>query len=248
MNETPTLLLAFFVVTLGSPTAAIAQSEPPGPIPEEAEAYTDGSIVPDDDESTGLDPRMFSVSVGTALGVSTYDTPASSATSAIAELGVRVRGLYALGVDLSVNLTGGTQASDQIPAYRHLLRLSGLVYILPLEEVSVVLLGGMGAGEAGDFMHPDGATTSYHAGIGLEVPVYDHIVVGGEYLMIVPGVGSVEASLERRFGVLRQQITSKNLPPDSASALYNAEFGGESAGDYVGPKNFELWLSLRYVF
>ena len=249
MNKTSLLSFALLGVMLVLPRPAHGQAEPPARAPTQgAEALADSPPLLDAEEGGGLDPRMFSVSVGTSLGVSTYDTPASAETSAVAELSVRLRGLYALGMDLSVNLAGGTQASDQIPAYRHLLRLSGLLYVVPLSEVSVYLLGGMGAGDAGDLMDPDGATTSYHAGIGLEVPVYDHIVVGAEYLMVVPGVRSVEASLERRFSVLRQQITGMGLPPESASALYEAEFGGETAGDYVGPRNFELRLSARYVF
>lgn len=191
-----------------------------------------------------MDPRLFSVGVGTSIGVSSRDAPGVAGVDAVAELGVRVRGLYALGAELSLNLGGGTSAADQEPAFRSLLRFSGLLYVLPLEEVSVYAMGGMGAGEASDLLDPDGVTTSYHVGLGLEVPVWEGLSLGGEYLVVLPGPASVRQSFDRRVSALQGTIDAGADP----QTVWEAEFGGEAPEDYVGMQNFEVRLSARWAF
>lgn len=195
-------------------------------------------------DARAADPRMFSVGVGTSIGVSSRQAPGAEGTDAVAELGFRVRGLYALGAELSLNLGGGSSAADQEPAFRSLLRFSGLLYLLPLEELSIYAMGGMGAGEAADFLDPNGLTTSYHVGLGLEVPIWEGLSLGGEYLLVLPGPASVRQSIDRRVSALKATVIQGAEP----QAAYQAEFGGESPTDYVGPQNFEARLSVRWAF
>lgn len=195
-------------------------------------------------DARAADPRMFAVGVGTSIGVSSREAPGAAGVDPVAELGLRVRGLYVLGAELSLNLGGGSSAADGAPAFRSLLRFSGLLYVLPLEQLSIYAIGGMGAGEAADFLDPDGLTTSYHAGLGLEVPIWDGLSLGGEYLMIIPGPASVRQSIDHRVSALKATVLD-GANPETA---YQAEFGGESPEDYVGPQNFEARVSVRWAF
>ncbi len=152
------------------------------------------------------------------------DTDQSASNrSMMGTFGLQLKILRGLGVELGY-APFGTNPQQQTrfdnPWYG-----SALIYIVPTSPVGAYLKAGVGNTGIGSLFNVGNATATYHAGGGIEVYVSNHIVLGGEFLMLVPGAS---------------QIVTGMVNTDSS--------GAHSTGYYVAPSNFRASFRASYYF
>lgn len=186
----------------------------------------------------------WGLGIGTGLGVHSSSSPNNAGDSGvIADLNVRARFLWILGLDLRFNLQDDAAFTiDDAAQYAARYRTSLLLYVVPTPVASVYIGGGIGAVEGSDLLDPRAEGASYQAGLGIEVPVTPRLALDASFMMILPGEKSVERDLDRRVDL--------ELAAYRASPTGNAPSVPTSVptGDYVSAKNFELMLRAMMVF
>ncbi len=186
----------------------------------------------------------WGLGIGTGLGVHSSASPNNPGDSGIiADLNVRARFLWILGVDLRFNLQDDDAfALDDSAQYAARYRTSLLLYIVPTPVASVYVGAGIGAVEGSDLLDPRAEGSSYQAGLGIEVPVTARLALDASFMMIMPGEKSVERDIERRVDLelaAYRASPSGNVPTIPTSV---------PTGDYVSPGNFELMMRAMMVF
>jgi hypothetical protein len=183
----------------------------------------------------------LTLGVGTAVGVNHTSAFQSSATASFnSEFNLKLKALRILGFEMSYAPTEKPLGDDDL-VFDGRLRMSVLIYVVPTRVVSGFLKFGVGANNVKDLVKPVGATSSYHAGFGLEVEVGDNFVIGGEFLFLAPGIGSVKNAIEAYAN-------------DEIDKLQNPARAGEVPAkelelkDFVSASNFRVALGAKYFF
>ena len=189
----------------------------------------------------GAESDLFAVGIGTSLGVSrTTAMGATTQSHFNTDISLRVKVLNALAVEYSYSPTESTHPANLIFDGAH--RLSGLLYIVPTSPVAAYLKFGVGAGNIDDLFEIWGASTSYHGGIGLDVDVTNNLVIGAEFLLLVPGVSSAKNVLEdlavNEVARLQDPTRRYTEPPTEVPQV----------SDFFSADNFRFAVGARYYF
>ncbi len=131
---------------------------------------------------------LFTLGVGTSLGLSRLES-AGTPAQVSGELRVRARVLLGLGGEASY--TPNPIEAGAPLVYDNILRLSGLLYVVPTSPVAGYLKLGIGAGTPQGLLSVSSRHACYHGGLGLEAHLGDHVVLGAEALVLVPGVSGL---------------------------------------------------------
>jgi len=193
--------------------------------------------------------RMIGVGFGTDVGyqqASGYRT--ESRTGLVSELDLQIDMLYVFGLELSYNVGDVLSPSDHSGlVFDARYRLSGLLYVIPTEDASMYLKGGVGGHDLGEVAQTDSIGNSYHAGAGVEIYLTEELAIAAEFLLLAPGSQSVERVLndrveavEERFGQAFSSLSTQDIR--------------EVAGDqpdmsgFLSPENFQAKLGVRLYF
>lgn len=183
---------------------------------------------------------MVTGSVGTSFGLTNSTQLNSDAGQRfVSEIQLRGRFVQVLGLELTYN-PAATGASNSALVFDSQFRLAGQIFFLPLDFMSAYLSFGVGANNMGELFSIAGDGNSYHAGVGTEFYVWDNLAVGAEWLMIVPGVRSIQKT------VVTHALTAAFPGDDAAEPA--VDVNNLSPWDFVNPKNFQLTVGVRYYF
>lgn len=179
-------------------------------------------------------------SVGTSFGVGSYhQIDNSQQTEFISEFNVRGRFGRIVGLEMAYNPAGHGVNSSQL-VFHSSFRLAGQIFFVPLEEVGVYLTMGVGANNFGELFSIASSSNSYHGGLGVEVYVWDNLAVGAEWLMLVPGIRSIQKT------VVTHALNAAIGDEQSQAQAVNVE--SLSPWDFVHPRNFQIAIGARYYF
>ena len=186
---------------------------------------------------------LFTVGLGAGLGVNN-STPlfGSTATRFTTELSLKIKTLRVFGFEFAYAPTDTVDESQAL-VFDSTYRISALLYIVPTYPVGFYLKGGLGAGKITELFTFDAPTTSYHAGAGLDIYVGEHVVIGLEYLLLLPGVGSVRETIATFANdeLRRYQERDRSQP-------YVSEAPPVGIEDFISPTNFRVQVNARYYF
>lgn len=185
---------------------------------------------------------LFTVGLGTAMGVN-RSTPLGGLpeTTFTTELSLKVKALHVFGFEFSYAPTDPAESASPV-VFDGQFRLSALLYLVPTYPVTFYVKGGIGAGAIKDLFSIDGDTNSYHAGAGLDVHIGDNLVIGAEYLLLIPGIAGVKHTLSNFANdeIKRYQSRDLNVPFDSGAP--------PELTDFISADNFRVTLSARWYF
>lgn len=182
---------------------------------------------------------LITLGGGVELGLGRFTQPDEEAGYAfIAEISVRLRLLRFLGVAFSYNAANG-DGSGQL-SFESAFRLTALLYLLPTRWVSIYVAGGLGSMDIRDVVDVMGASTSYHLGVGLEVYIRNHFAIFADYLWIVPGYASMEATIQGRLEDTAAQALSVGEAPTAEEVLPALSFW-----DFLDAGNLQVTIGLR---
>ena len=186
---------------------------------------------------------LFTVGLGAGMGVNN-STPLFGATTTnfTTELSLKIKTLHVFGFEFGYAPTDSVDQSQSL-VFDSTYRISALLYIVPTYPVGFYLKGGLGSGKIDELFQFDAPTTSYHAGAGLDIYVGDHVVIGLEYLLLLPGVGSVRESIATFANdeLRRYQERDRSQP-------YVSEAPPVGVKDFISPTNFRVQVNARYYF
>ena len=184
--------------------------------------------------------QMITAGLGSAMGVNHVSGVLTDGKSAFnLDLNLRVKAAYVLGFEFGYSPTDQRFAHEGL-VYGGQLKLSGLVYVVPTRHVSAYVKGGIEGNGFGDLFDYEGKTASYHIGGGIDIELDENWVLGIEYLMLIPGVSSVE-----------QAVT--DFVNDELIRIQSSQDVGSTptiptTDDFISGDNFRLAVSARYYF
>lgn len=187
---------------------------------------------------------IITAGVGTTLGV-THVTPLNGSSTSLFsnDFSVRMKALYVLGLEFAYSPTDGTSAGELV--FQNSLRLSGLLYIVPTPHVSAYLKGGIEGDDLGAIFSVTDPSNAYHVGGGLDIEVGSHFVIGVEFLVLIPGVTSVEGSVESYAAseiARAETLTAQGIIPTDIGA------DAPDVSDFISASNFRFTVGARYYF
>lgn len=187
---------------------------------------------------------VFGFAVGTGFGVHQSASPNNTGDDMmLADLNVRLRFLWILGFDMRFNLQNEeSTVLDDAAQYAARYRSTLMLHVIPTSVASLWIGGGLGATEGKDLFNPRAAGSSYHAGLGLEVPVAGRFVLDASFMLLIPGEKSLGRDLDRRVDLelAAYRASGNNRLPNVPSSL--------PTSDYVSLSNYELMLRAMMSF
>jgi hypothetical protein len=181
---------------------------------------------------------LVTVSVGTAFAFGQASDPRSEArSSATPDLELRLRLFHVMAFDFSYSPLDRPQANAQL-TFSSQFRASAVLYLVPLEVLGVYAKAGIGGQSLGDLATVTSPTNSYHGGGGVEVYLTDHVALGAEFLVLVPGVTSIQKAVAN--DLVRRQALVAAGGSDTDQGL--------GVGDFLSAQNFRTSVNLRYFF
>ena len=184
---------------------------------------------------------LFTAGLGTGLGMShATQIDASSEDRFVSELSVHAKLLRIVGLQFAYNFAAEDIEAERL-VFHSRLRLAAQIFFIPLDEVGVYMTGGLGAESFTDLASITAGSNSYQAGLGAEVYIDDHFTLAAEYMMVIPGVRSIQET------VLSYALKQGALT-DSGTEIAGPTMGSLSAGDFVSPANFLTTVGVRYYF
>lgn len=183
---------------------------------------------------------LFTVALGTSVGVSrTGDLRADAHESVSPSVDLRLRLFRVMGLDIGYSpLTSNDPSSTLV--YQGPLSLSAVLYLVPLSSFGLYAKAGVSGADPKDLFTLTADANAYHGGGGLEVYLGEHFAVGAEFLVLLPGLRSVEKAL------VADALRRSALRETSGAAA--AADKPLEVGDFVHGGNFKTSLSLRYFF
>lgn len=178
-------------------------------------------------------------SVGTQLGVShTQQLNEAAQADLVSELEVTMKLFRILALELAYNPAAPENAQNEL-VFHSRVRLAGQIHFIPLDVFSMYLSAGLGAQGFEGFASVTEDTNSYQGGVGAEVFIGEHMAIGAEYLMVVPGIRSIQ-----------HNIVSNALEATLGGGTEGevSQVGGMSPTDFISPSNFQTTVGLRYYF
>ena len=178
-------------------------------------------------------------SVGTQLGVShTRQIDDQAESDLVSELEVTMKLFRFIGMELAYNPAAPNNKQNEL-VFHSRLRLAGQLHLIPLEVFSMYVSAGLGAEDFTGFSSFTEDTNAYHGGLGAEVFIGKHFAIGAEYLMVVPGIRSIQ------HNVVSNALEATLGDGVSPSMTQTADL---NASDFISPSNFQATLGLRYYF
>lgn len=194
---------------------------------------------------------LFTFGLGTSMGVSRHTPLGADPKAAFSgELNMKFKMLHCLALEFAYSPVDKLQETESL-VFDSRFRLSALLYIVPTYPVNFYLKGGLGSGGFTDLFRVKGDSTSYHAGAGLDWHIGDHVVVGAEFLLLIPGVHSVTNTLStqateriaryQQYQRLNGALSASEGTPDTSSTALSVK-------DFISPNNFRVAITARYFF
>lgn len=178
---------------------------------------------------------LLTLGGGPTVGLShVVPVTGGSENSVVSEMNFRLKMLKVLGFDFNYNMTGERQVGHG-EVYSSNMRASALLYVLPLDTISLYLAAGAGASNVSDLASDTFSDKSYHGGGGMEIFVGDHMALSAEFLMLIPEVDRVV-------------VSKKPLRLDDTGVVDMGSIDGPSMKDYVSTDNFQVCFGLKYFF
>ena len=186
----------------------------------------------------------MTLGLGTGFGFTrAKDLTADSSQNGVgAEISMRLKLFRVLGAEVAMTPLGSRNDDGSDLVFDSKFRLSGLLYLVPLDVLGVYAKAGIGGQSFTDLVKLTDESNSYHAGGGLDVYVGDHVAIGAEFLVLLPGVDSVSKAL------IRKALTAEQSGPSNAGAPVNDPLAGVSMSDFVNARNFRASMNVRYYF
>ena len=185
--------------------------------------------------------QMFAASLGSSMGMNHIAGVMSHGTSAFnLDLNLRMKLAYVLGLEFGYSPTDQRFQHEGM-VYGGQLKLSGLLYVVPTRYVSAYVKGGIEGNGFEDLFDHNGSTSSYHVGVGLDIELDGHWVLGLEYLMLIPGITSVERAVQAYIDDELVRLQSAQVMPTTLPSTPGAD-------DFISGSNFRLTVSARYYF
>ncbi len=182
---------------------------------------------------------LITGSVGTQFGVThTQQLTEEAQANLVSELELTMKLFRFLGFEMSYNPAAPGTHENQL-AFHSRLRLAGQIHFIPLDVFSMYLSAGVGAEDFSGFSSLTADTNAYQGGLGAEVFIGDHVAIGAEYLMVVPGIRSIQ------HNVVSNALEATLSDDGTASVSQGADM---NAGDFVSPSNFQATMGVRYYF
>ncbi len=182
---------------------------------------------------------LLTGSVGTQLGVShTKQVETAAKSDLVSELEFTMRVLRVLAVEFAYNPTAPENLDNEL-VFHSRVRLAGHLHFIPLDVFSMYMSAGLGSENFDGFSSLTADTNSYQGGLGAEVYIGDHVAIGAEYLMVVPGIRSI------------QHNVVANALESSLGGLDNGEVSTTEqvqASQFISPSNFQATVGVRYYF
>jgi hypothetical protein len=151
---------------------------------------------------------LLTVGVGTGFGK--ISSRAGSASYA-SDLRLRVRVLKGIGLEATYNPGSvPTPTLDRVSEAK--ARLSALLFVMPTFPLGGYLKAGVAADSFAHAWNFIGDTVTYHAGGGLEVALGSHLMLGAEFLYLVPQVRAVMGSGQNGGSTQQQPATTTRSP------------------------------------
>ncbi len=187
---------------------------------------------------------MINAGVGTTMGVS-HVTPLSGGTTSSFsnDFSIRMKALYVLGLEFGLSPTDSTPTGDLV--FQNSLRLSGLIYILPTPHVSAYFKGGIEGDDLGAIFSTNDPSNAYHLGGGIDIELGHNVVLGLEFLVLIPGKNSVEKSVESYVNGEADRVAAL-----AAQGIVPTDVGADApeVSDFISASNFRFTLGARYYF
>lgn len=185
---------------------------------------------------------LFTAAVGTQLGMSHgTQLDASSDDRFVSELVLHARLVRVVGLQLAYN-AAASDAEEERLVFHSRLRLAAQIFFVPLEDWGLYLTGGLGADGFTDLASITADSNSYQGGLGGEVYIGEHFAISAEYMMVVPGVRSIQET------VLAHALKEEALTDETGSSHQGPSTSNLGAGDFVSPANFQATVGARYYF
>jgi len=193
---------------------------------------------------------ILTIGVGAGVGYRHAAGPGQTAAMEfVNQANVRLKMLWILGADLSVDLakdTELTEASTDNLRYAAKMRLTALFYPIPTDVFELYLGMGLGAGKKEELFSVTSPGNSYHIGGGFEIHLNDHFTIDASFYMVVPGYASLKTHVEQLAYQIadetNQNVQNGNTPPPST--VDDLPLPDITVGDYITPTNYELMIRI----
>ncbi len=172
--------------------------------------------------------------VGAGIGIHKAGGPDEKANTAFMnQANLRFKFLSVLGFDYSIDLSHDGELvtpSDDELHYQAKMRMTALIYPYNGKEVAFYFGAGIGGGKLGELFQTSAAANSYHAGIGFEFHLGEHLSIDTSFMLVAPGSRSVEnvavARVEAALAAGDDNAINKLSAPglDDFISLQNNEF------------------------
>jgi len=137
---------------------------------------------------------IVTAGAGIGVGIHKAGPPNGDAQTAfVNQVNLRLKGLYILGIDLAYDLSHNdklTTPSDDLQ-FQAKMRLTALVYPYAGEHMAFYLGCGVGGTSASETFAMKGDGLSYHAGVGFEFHLADHMSIDMSLMFVAPGMRSI---------------------------------------------------------
>lgn len=180
---------------------------------------------------------VVTLGVGGGIGIHEASAPdAKAETAFLNQANVRLKLLYFLGVDFAYDLSrseGLREAVEGKLQYKAKMRLTAMLYPYSGDTVAFYLGVGVGGTKMSELVKFDQAGNSYHAGIGMEFHLADHVSIDASFFLLVPGLKSIESNTVARV----EAALAKG--GDTLSKMQ-----APGVDDYLSLKNHEFMIRL----
>lgn len=134
--------------------------------------------------------------------------------------GMQLKLLRGLGFELNYAPIGTSNLAQQQVRFDNPWTASGLIYVVPLTPVAGYLKAGCGNSSLSNIFSLSNQTASYHAGAGLEVHVTKHVVLGTEFLWLIPGAHSIVSGVSGGQRETRYYASPSNFRASLRASWY----------------------------
>lgn len=193
---------------------------------------------------------ILTVGVGAGIGYRHAAGPGETAgMEFINQANVRIKMLWILGLDFSVDLAKDTKLTEADASKLHYaakMRATALFYPIPTSVFELYLGAGLGAGKTEEFFSGTSPGNSYHIGGGFEVHLNDHFTIDASFYMVVPGYASLKNHVEQLAYQIADQtaqdVANGTTPPPTS--IGDIPLPDVTVGDYITPTNYELMIRI----
>ena len=144
----------------------------------------------------------------------------------------RLKVLRFLGAEATTNFDEDPHTQrDRILSPRY--QVGAMLNLIPTEDFNLFLVGGTGAQRASDLFNAKGATTSFHAGPGLEIFIGSHVAVGGDFRFRMPGPSFIKEEVQDQISTQQALMATGGTPAKTIDAN-------------VGPRTWQANFTLSF--